>query len=628
MNNYFKFSISAFFNVALIFLLSLLSISFVQAEDDKSNKIDEIIVVSSKIEQPLREVGTSVSVLTEADIALIGSNSLADVLRTIPAVNVSNNGGVGKKTTLRMRGEEGYRTLVLIDGMDVSDVSTPQTSVQIGQVMSNGIGRVEVLRGPQGMIYGADAGGVINISTAQLNEGFSGSVGGEAGRYGTQQLSGQIGVANESTDFYLSAADYKTDGFNASTSDLNPADKDGYDNSTYHARLTVSPEDKWLLKAVVRKTSGENQYDDCNNVSNDCAYHYDQFNKLIGVDYDNGSFSQELTFQKNDILREEFSDGSASFDFTSEVNKASYVASVDVVEPLTILLGADYKKESFESTFNLPKEREQIGLLAEFQTEFVDQLYVNLGVRRDDNDDVGKFTSYRLTAAKVLSFDGFDLKFKGSGSTGFRAPSLYEIASNNGPFASSPATDKPLKKETSKGYDAGVELFFTQGLHLDVVYFDQKTEDKIYYDNLSFSGYLQDDGSSRSKGIEAVIELPITQSVTLNTNYTRNIAEEADGSLRIGRPKRVGNVRLSAQLFGEKLLLNASWRYSGSFEGFRGIPVDSYRVANTSAHLYIIDGLDIYCRIENVFDNDYVDVPGYNTVGRSGYLGVKYHFNR
>ncbi|MGH1472599.1 MAG: TonB-dependent receptor plug domain-containing protein [Cellvibrionaceae bacterium] len=628
MKNYFKHPVSVLLSAILFPALTFLGSSCVQAEEKKSSKIEEIVIVSSKIEQPLREVGTSISVLTEADIALTGSNSLADVLRTLPAVNVSNSGGAGKSTTLRIRGEEGYRTLVLIDGMNVSDVSTPQTSVQIDQVMSNGIGRVEVLRGPQGMIYGADAGGVIDISTVQLNDGFSGSVGGEAGRYGTQQLSGQIGVANKSTDFYLSAADYKTDGFNASSFDLNPADEDGYDNSSYHARLTIRPEDNWLLKAVLRKTSGENQYDNCFNVSNDCANHYDQFNKLIGVDYENKNFSQELSFQQNDVVRENFSDGLPSFDYTSEVNKISYIANLEIAKSLAILFGADYKEEHFESTFDLPKERNQIGYLAEFQAEFFEQLYVNLGVRRDDNDSVGEFTSYRLTAAKVLSFDDFDLKLKSSASSGFRAPSLYEIASNNGPFASSPATDKPLKEETSEGYDAGIEIFFNQGLHVDVVYFDQKTEDKIYYDNVSFSGYLQDDGSSRSKGIEAVIELPITQSVTLNTNYTRNIAEQADGSLRIRRPKTMANVQLSARLFGEKLLFNASWRYSGRFDDIGGVSVDSYRVANTSAHLYIIDGLDIYCRIENVFDNDYVEVPGYNTMGRSGYLGVKYHFNR
>jgi len=129
------------------------------------NKLEEVIVTSSRIEMPLRQVGTSVSVITQQEIVQRGFNSLYDVLRSQPSVAVSNPGGAGNATSLRIRGEEGYRTLVLLDGIDISDTSAPQVGPRVEHLLSSGISRVEILRGPQGLMYGADAGGVINIST-------------------------------------------------------------------------------------------------------------------------------------------------------------------------------------------------------------------------------------------------------------------------------------------------------------------------------------------------------------------------------------------------------------------------------------------------------------------------------
>ena len=143
--------------------------------------LEEIVVTSSRVPMPLREVGTSMSVLDDTTLTRLGFNSLFDALRTQPAVSVSNTGGTGKAATLRIRGEEGYRTLVLLDGIDISDTSSPQVSPRMEQLMSAGIQRVEILRGPQGLMYGADAGGIVNISTLAPEPGFSGDVSAEAG---------------------------------------------------------------------------------------------------------------------------------------------------------------------------------------------------------------------------------------------------------------------------------------------------------------------------------------------------------------------------------------------------------------------------------------------------------------
>ena len=167
--------------------------------------LEEVIVTSSRVPMPLRQIGTSVSVITEQEIQQRGFNSLYDILRSQPSVGVSNAGGAGKVTSVRIRGEEGYRTLVLLDGIDISDTSAPQVSPRMDQLLSSGIQRVEILRGPQGLMYGADAGGVVNISTIAPQEGLTGDLSAEGGRYGSQQFAGNLGGGNGTVDFNLSA---------------------------------------------------------------------------------------------------------------------------------------------------------------------------------------------------------------------------------------------------------------------------------------------------------------------------------------------------------------------------------------------------------------------------------------
>lgn len=103
-----------------------------------NDKMEELIVTSSRIEMPLRQVATSVSIVTETDITNLGLSSLADVLSTQPSVGISTSGGMGTITAIRIRGEENFRTLVLVDGMDISDASGTQTAPHVENLLSAG----------------------------------------------------------------------------------------------------------------------------------------------------------------------------------------------------------------------------------------------------------------------------------------------------------------------------------------------------------------------------------------------------------------------------------------------------------------------------------------------------------
>ena len=174
--------------LALAVAMSCAATSVVAADAGSTEDSIEHVVVSSRIATPLRQLATSVSVVTQEEIELRGYANLAEVLRIQPSIHVTDSGGIGSTSALRIRGEEGYRTLIRIDGVDISDPTGTQVQPHVGQLQSANVSRVEILRGTQGLVYGADAGGVINIQTGRVEQGTFGSVSASAGAYNTNNI--------------------------------------------------------------------------------------------------------------------------------------------------------------------------------------------------------------------------------------------------------------------------------------------------------------------------------------------------------------------------------------------------------------------------------------------------------
>ena len=181
--------------------------------------LEEIVITSSRVPMSLREVGTSMSVISIEDLERRLTNFLPDLLRSETSITVNNTGGAGKATTVSIRGEEGYRTLVRLDGINISDTSSPQVSPRIGQMLTAGVERIEILRGPQGLLYGADAGGVINITTAAAKSRLNGSVGLETGKYGTNQKVVSMSGGNSKGEFIVTGVKIQPPGINEKISD-------------------------------------------------------------------------------------------------------------------------------------------------------------------------------------------------------------------------------------------------------------------------------------------------------------------------------------------------------------------------------------------------------------------------
>ena len=601
------------------------------ARGNPPERLEEIVVTSSLIEMPRRQLGTAVSVLTGEELELRGYHSLVDALRTQPGIGVSNSGGTGKFTALRIRGEEGYRTVLLIDGVKAVDPSGTQAVPTFESLLvTSDVERVEVLRGPQGFIYGADAGGVVSVLTRRGSGAPGGRVTLEAGSLGTRRLDASAAGGNERADFFVSVADLDTDGFNSQVDDTVLRDADGADNRTLHAKLGWNATDALRLQLVARDIDAAAQHDGCFSMAtfttvHDCATTTEQTTYRLSAEHHGERLRSQVGYSLSEVARDNLAEGTSAFATEGELARLEYTGSYAASAAATVVFGLDLQRERM--TGDDARERDQRALYAEYQRGFGNRFYLTAGARHDDNDDFGSHTSSRLSGAYVQDLGGsHSLKYRASFGTGFRAPSLYEIGFNLGPFAAPPAAGLALREERSRGYDLGIEYDAPGGLHVDVTYFDQRIENEIFFDLAGSSGYLQTPGSSTSSGVEIVLGVPVGEHWQLLGNWTRNDAASTTNEQRLRRPRQFGNIGFQYVSENAKLRMAANYRFARDSVDVGGIALDDYEVLDVSLAYALGDALELYGRVENATDETYQEIAGYNTAGRAGYAGVRFRF--
>ncbi len=623
-------------------VLACLAPQLVQAQAASSaDRPEEIIVTSSIIAQPRRQIGTAVSSIDFEEIELRGYTDVSEVLRTQTSLGVTNSGGAGKSTAVRIRGEETYRTTLIIDGVKAVDPAGAQVAPSFDSLLTTSdLQRVEVLRGPQGFMYGADAGGVVNVLTKRGADELGGQIGMEAGDYSTRKVDAALSGGSDQGDYYLSVADFATDGFNSRTSDTVLQDDDGADNTTLHAKLGWNATDSLRLQLVARDIDAEAQYDNCFGgppafaLSQDCLSTTEQTTYKLSAEHTADELTNAFGYSEVDVARDDLTAGVSSFAREGKLSRLEYTGSYKPSGAFALVFGVDLQEEEASDGFTT-QSRDQDGYYVEYQGAFNDAFFLSLGARYDDNEDFGSHTSSRLSVAYVQDL-GSDrsVKYRGSVGTGFRAPSLFEIAYNERPFGVAPvAAATALTEEQSVGYDIGLEYSASNGLRFEITYFDQEITNQIDYISLGApnfdDGYVQIPGVSDSTGIELGVDVPFGERWMLLANWTHNEAEDETGQQRPRRPKNFGNLGVQYRAANDRLSILANYRLSSdaidiTFPGT--VPLPDYEVLDLSATFDATDLLQIYGRVQNLTDETYYEVAGYNTAERAVYGGVRLRF--
>ena len=594
-------------------------------DDPATTKLEETVIVASRIPTPLDRLGVSVSVTDRQTLELLGYNAVADFLDLQPGVSVTRDGGPGKAAAVRIRGEEGFRTRIVLDGIDIADPSSPQVSPRIEHLLTDGLQRIEVLRGPQGLAFGADAGGVIAMTTRQPAPGIRASFNAEGGENSFSRLGAFIAGGTGVLKGSLSVTDLSTDGFNARASDSQDPDRDGYDNTTAHGTAILSLGDDWSISGSFHEIDGSNQYDGCFDtetfaVINACKDDYVQSAWRLAARYQNGLVDSTLSYEQSDTERAFFSAGLSAFSSEGGHEEISWIGTLTPADGHRITLGTDASEMSLlDGQEEL--SRDNLGIWGEYGVDVLAGA-LTLGARFDDNDDFGQHTSWRISLLQQLTDGEAPLVLKGSIGTGFRAPSLYEISYNKSPY-SFPDSDA-LREEESQGWELGV-LWGLSGKQLELTWFDQEVEDEIYFyfDPTTFySGYLQDAGTSRSKGLEFAGELRVTDQWRLSANATWNETETATKQQRPYRPEWTGAATVEWQ--GTWLSAAITGRFAKDSVDTLGAAMPDTERLDGSLIAAVSENLRLTARLENITDSRDAQVRDYNVMPRAFYLGLRY----
>jgi vitamin B12 transporter len=617
--------------VTTLAVATSLALSAITAQSTVANEssparfsgLEETVVSATRIPATLAETAVAISVLTEEDIQELGYVDALQLIDTQVGVSITQNGGLGSASGVRIRGEEGFRTRILLDGIDIADPSSPQVSPRFEHIMAQGLARIEILRGPQGLLYGADAGGVIAFTTQQPTDGFDARFNADVGSDGFRRYGVSVAGQNDTLGGALSVTDTQTDGFNALT--LDPSqDDDGYGNTTVHGTGQWHITDNLLLSGTLHTIDGDNEYDNCFdsatfNTVNDCADDYEQEAGRIALQHTSERGYHQLSYSRSETDRRFFTLGLESFALAGKTEHIDALGSLQIHENSRITYGIDATRSELDDAAG-GRERDNIGVYGEWQQR-INNTLLTAGIRHDDNDDFGTNTAWRLTALHRLTGQDADWVLRAAAGTGFRAPSLYEIAYNQGPFAFGAASDITLEQEHSAGWEIGLRRE-ASSYFLEMVYFDQRIEDEIFFDLDTFSGYLQNSEEAASRGVEIFGEILLSPNWRLVGNALWNDTETSDGLQRAYRPELSG--RLSLFWRSEEWQVGTTIRHSQDSVDTAGLGMDDLTVLDMTMRYALSEKLALTGRVENLTDDDAPRVRNYNTGGRRWFAGVQY----
>ncbi|MEO1135687.1 MAG: TonB-dependent receptor [Pseudomonadota bacterium] len=574
---------------------------------------DEITVSAMRAPTLISQTGSSVSLITSEDIAARQYAYLSDALRDAASVAIARNGGVGGVSSARIRGAASGQTLVVIDGVVVNDPAAPQGGFNFANLDAADIDRVEILRGPQSLLYGADAiGGVIAITTKR--QGAGGFI--EGGSFGTVRANAALAFENAGHFGRLSITGARTNGISRADGG---AERDGFRTLAGSALAGAQFSDHWRGEITIRASASEADIDGFPPPDFALAdtTEIEQTKDLLLAgrllqSFD--GFDGALSVSYNLIDRENRDSGASIFTAKGDRLTADYLAAIRLEERWRLIAGAEVEKSAADvSGVDESVETGAVFALVEFKP--TDAITVSAGGRRDEFSNFEGATTARVAGVwNVLA----GLNVRASWGEGFRAPTLFEL--NFDQFGVVPNPD--LRPERARGFDIGIEkLLGRDNQHrLAVSFFRTRVRDQIAFDSPA-SGYFNI-AEARSRGVEVEGSVMIRPELSLDLTYSYTDAINTETGLPLLRqPKHKGAIIATYQPT-ERLSISASGIFNGR-ESDIPSPNNGFIRLDLRAAFALSEKLEVYGRVENVTDTDYQDISGYGEAGAAAYGGLR-----
>ncbi|WDI32425.1 TonB-dependent receptor [Hyphococcus flavus] len=604
-------------NLRISFSLLFMAFALTQTAEAQTATGDELIVSATRTQNQFEEVGSSVSLINAADIKLRQYPFVSDALRDAPGVSIARNSSYGGVASARIRGASSGQSLVVIDGIVVNDASAPQGGYNFANLDVADIERIEILRGPQSLLYGADAiGGVIHITTKKAAGGTAAYL--EGGSRGTLRGGGTATLGNDDTYGRVTISGVRTDGISRAASGT---EADGFRSVSGSFSGGVALNRNWQAEIIGRFSDSHAEID---------GFPPPTFFSLGDTDetedtqdyaiagralHDHSSFNGALTVSYNAIDRVNRDGGIETFGGEGDRLSADYLGAVELSDNARVIAGAEVERTSVIVS-GVDEEASAGAVFAMAELKPIDTFTVSAGARRDEFSNFDGATTARVAAAWAAPGE---FVLRGSWGQGFRAPTLFEL--NFDQFGTIPNPN--LQPERANGFDFGVEKNFRNSSlngFFRATFFQTRVEDQIDFD-FARSGYFNIN-ETRSRGVELEGQVDIGEGFSAFVSYSYVDAVDVSTGLQLLRqPKHSGTAVFTASPI-ENFTVSTSLIFNGA-ENDTPAPNDSFFRADLRAAYTVSDSLELYGRIENITDTNYQDVSGYAEPGLSVFGGLR-----
>jgi len=619
--------IKAIFMMTCILLLPMLAF----AEDNEEElKAIEITATRTSIEE--ENPASALTIITQEEIQQKQHMQVKDILREQLGVNVVSPGRIGAPSSVFMRGANSASTLVLIDGVQVK--SNTLGAFDFQHLQMDNIERIEILRGPQSTLWGADAvGGVINIVTKRGKGKPTHSLAFEGGSFATFKETLSSSGALNKLDYAFTASRTDSDGFSAFNKDRGATEKDGYANTTFSTKAGYNFWDDARAELITRYTYAKNDFDDFTSDSpfnfstSEAFYFAAPFQKSITEWWD---AKINLNFNYDKLKTNDAGLFTGNSLITNRTYTVDLQNNISFNDNFSTIFGFEYQITNGENTsaatlfapaFFIEFENKSQGYYLQTNATFFDSLYLTAGFRQDFNTRFDNKLTYKFEGAYKIKTKPVDIKIRGAYSTGFRAPSINDLLFPG-------FSNINIRPEESENREVGIEFsLFSDRLAFGSNYFNVDYTDLIEIVEIApFIFDAQNIGSASSEGVESFIKWRIMDNLDATVSHTwNNAVDDSDGSTLRRRPKNIFSVSLHHN-WNKNLDSTVTVSYRSALDQATTSRVGGRALVRAALSYQINKSLKLTARGENLLDKDYEEPFRTGTQGISGYAGFVYSF--
>ena len=567
-------------------------------------------------ETSLFETGANVTVISAEDIARSHQNSLVELIKQVPGVHINQASGInGQAARLSLRGTQARHTAFIVDGVRLNNTNSADGAAAHNISLAN-IESIEILRGPQSVLYGSNAiGGVISITTKKATKPLGGSIDLMAGAYDTKSANLSIFGSEKNFDYAFAAESLDQE----SEAARHDPDDDMYRRLAFRGnigkQLTEHLELDTYFSAMETNTDQDNSAETYNASDEETEHSVSAI-----LNYANSDDSNRIKLLLTHI----------HYNGTGTFSTSNYDANRNAIElgnyyrindAQSVYTGIDYSKDQAKTNAHSGYSFESQSMYTQHRFEYDDSLFSDLGFRYVNTDDFGDKLVWKASISykipKTLT------RLKANYGTAYNAP--------NASYFRNKANDT-LAPEYSRGFDLGFEqTSLNQRLWYGISYFQNDIIDQFEWKG---TGYINIE-RTKTKGIESFLQYQATDRLAFNVNYTWLDAEDqtTDKTLKFS-PKHTAHASVSYLALDNRLdtLLSFDYVASQFNSDNEATPSGGYVICNLASTYSLNEHWQVYGRIDNLLDRDYtalIDWQGnrYAVVeGLSSYIGVRYHF--